>query len=425
MTQEIYAEDYESPRWTGEILDCSMPVTLDTNSMCEFDCQYCFAFFQKTHACKGYNERRLRYVRPDKIRALFTNALNGQTEGNVTLEQFGPYIRDRKVMQWGALSDPFDPNETRHRRSLELLRFFDEIDYPLSISTKGVNWTKDPEYMDLFSRHQHNWHVKVSIIGGDAEKCRIVEKGCPSPAQRIEAIRRLSDLGVKATLRYRPYIIGVSDDFRDVFQEAADAGAFSVSAEFFCMESRADARTKERYAEIGRAAGYNVYDFYIMHSRQHGYKRLNESIKRPIMVRMLDEAHRLGMKFHVSDAFCRDLNDDGINCCGVPDDWNSCKDHFGGAIMIGKEKGEVRWGDIGPGVQAMFGHFFWQRAHQFNTSNNLRRAQFCRASMADWIRWQWNSPKNGVSPAKMYGRLLRPVRRDGDGNVVYKYVGQR
>jgi hypothetical protein len=140
---------------------------------------------------------------------------------------------------------------------------------------------------------------------------------------------------------------------------------------------------------------------------------------------MLTEAHRLGMKFHVSDAFCRDLNDDGINCCGCPDSWNSHKAHFGGAIMIAKKKGEVTWGDIGPEVEAMYGHFFWQRAHQFNTSNNLRRAQFSRATMADWMRWQWNSPKNGASPARMYGPLLSPIGRDEGGNVVYKYTGPR
>jgi len=48
-------------------------------------------------------------------------------------------------MQWGALADQFDQYEKRHGISLELLKFFDEIDYPLSMSSKaaGTQRTSD------------------------------------------------------------------------------------------------------------------------------------------------------------------------------------------------------------------------------------------------------------------------------------------
>lgn len=32
---------YGSPRWSGEIMDCSMPVTFDQYSNCSFGCIYC------------------------------------------------------------------------------------------------------------------------------------------------------------------------------------------------------------------------------------------------------------------------------------------------------------------------------------------------------------------------------------------------
>jgi hypothetical protein len=32
---------YSSPRWTGELMDCSMPVTFDQYSNCSFGCIYC------------------------------------------------------------------------------------------------------------------------------------------------------------------------------------------------------------------------------------------------------------------------------------------------------------------------------------------------------------------------------------------------
>ena len=70
--------------------------------------------------------------------------------------------------------------------------------------------------MSLFARHAHNWHVKISIITSDETKAKIVEKGVPSPQERFDAIKRLSDIGIHVTLRLRPYIIGVSDDYAEI-----------------------------------------------------------------------------------------------------------------------------------------------------------------------------------------------------------------
>ena len=47
-------QDYGSPRWSGEICDCSMPLTFDTYSGCSYNCLYCFAYFQKSHTTNGY-----------------------------------------------------------------------------------------------------------------------------------------------------------------------------------------------------------------------------------------------------------------------------------------------------------------------------------------------------------------------------------
>ena len=44
---EKISESYGSPRWTGEIADCSLPMTLDTYSNCSFGCVYCFSQYQR------------------------------------------------------------------------------------------------------------------------------------------------------------------------------------------------------------------------------------------------------------------------------------------------------------------------------------------------------------------------------------------
>ena len=414
--------NYGSPRWSMEIVDCSMPMTFDTYSRCAYNCMYCFSYFQKSHTVKGYTEGIVRCVNPEKVINLFECARTNNTEGvNATERQFFPYIQAGKKMQWGGLADEFDEYERKYGVTLELLRYFDSIDYPLSFSTKAAWWTEDSRYMELFKKHTHNWHVKISIITMNEEKARRIEKGVPSPQERIEAIRRLAAQGQHVTLRLRPYIIGASEDFAETIKTAHEAGADSVTTEFFCMESRADERLKKRYAAMSEVLGYDIHSFYMKHSRQQGYKRLNREIKSPIIHQMREIAHGYGMRFHVSDAFCRECND-ACNCCGVPPEWNvSQTGQIGQAIITAREKGEVRFSDIAEQIKQLFS-FPWVAASGFNTGSNRARALLYDTTMAQWLRRNWNNLKSGTSPAKGYGGILVPDGKDENGDVIYRYA---
>jgi len=415
-------KNYSSPRWTMEITDCSMPMTFDTYSKCAYNCLYCFAYFQKSHTLDGYTNGSARCVDPARVKRLFESAFKNDLEAlNQTERQFVPYIQSRKIMQWGGLADEFDEWERRYGVTLELLKYFDEIDYPLSFSTKAAWWTEDSRYMELFARHAHNWHVKISIITADEEKARKIEKGVPSPEARLAAIKRLADLGIHVTLRLRPYIIGVSGDYKELIKKAAEAGADSVTTEFFCMESRADEKLKKRYQQMSEVCGFDIHKYYMENSKQQGYKRLNRSVKAPIIHDMRDYTHSLGLRFHVSDAFCRECND-ACNCCGVPPEWNvSQTGHIGQAIITARERGEVHWSDIEPPIKELF-NFPWQKAASYNTGSNLARALNYDTSMAEFLHDNWNNIKKGTSPARGYGGILRPAGRDKNGDVVYKFA---
>lgn len=415
--------NYGSPRWSMEIPDCSMPMTMDTYSKCAYNCLYCFAFFQKSHTLDGYiGGEGIRCVNPEKVIHLFESAARNDTAAVTKNDlQFFPYIQNRRIMQWGGLADEFDEWERRHGITLELLKYFDKIDYPLSFSTKAAWWTEDERYMELFAKHAHNWHVKISIITADKEKARRIERGVPSPEERLAAIKRLADLGIHVTLRLRPYIIGVSDDYKKLISLAKEAGADSVTTEFFCMEARANEDLKKRYAEMSKVCGFDIHAYYMEHSHQHGYKRLNRAIKAPIIHEMRDYVHSLKMRFHVSDAFCRECND-ACNCCGVPPEWGvSQQGNIGQAIITAREKGSVRFSDISSGINQYFS-FPWCGAAGYNTGNNKARALNYDTTMAEYLRANWNTPEKGTSPAKGYGGILRPAGRDEHGDIIYKYA---
>ena len=422
---EKLKQNYTSPRWSMEIPDCSMPMSMDTYSRCSYNCLYCFSFFQKSHTTKGYLTGQPRSVNPEKVIALFENAaVNNTAAANKTDVQFFKYIQDRRIMQWGGLADEFDEYERRNGVTLELLRYFDKIDYPLSFSTKAAWWTEDSRYMELFARHTHNWHVKISIITADPEKARKIERGVPSPQERLAVLKRLADIGIHVTLRLRPFIIGCSEDYPTLIRAAKEAGADSVTTEFFCMESRADDRLKARYAAMSEVLGYDIHQFYMENSKQQGYKRLNRAIKAPIIHRMRELTHSLGMRFHVSDAFCRECND-ACNCCGVPPEWGvSQTGNIGNAIIIAREKGFVTFSDVMESINKYF-DFLWVGACGYNTGSNKARALLYDTTMAQWLRSNWNDTKKGTSPARAYGGVLVPDGKDENGDVIYRYAIKR
>ncbi|HOQ49450.1 MAG TPA: hypothetical protein PLV01_06460, partial [Candidatus Kapabacteria bacterium] len=245
---------YESPRWSNEIADCSMPMTFDTYSNCAFSCIYCFSMYQRALGGKArdYLNKQVKHVNTEKVKAIFKFERPSQFEN---------YIKSRKVFQWGGLSDQFDGFERKYGKTLELLKFFKEIDYPISFSTKSTWWLKDKRYTDLF-KGQKNWNVKFSIITLDEYKAKEIERGVPSPKERLEAIKRFTDLDAGgATLRLRPFIIGVSSPtYPELIAKAAEAGATALSTEFFCLETRS--RVLRQYLPVlNKLAGYDILEF--------------------------------------------------------------------------------------------------------------------------------------------------------------------
>ena len=116
---------YGSPRWTGEIADCSLPVTFDTYSNCSFGCVYCFSQYQRGvgGAKDNYFEKKVKAVNVEKIKKLFS--------GELPDSQFWQYIKDKRPIQYGGLSDQFDGFEKQYGKTYEILKFLKEINYPI------------------------------------------------------------------------------------------------------------------------------------------------------------------------------------------------------------------------------------------------------------------------------------------------------
>lgn len=404
---------YGSPRWTGEIADCSLPVTFDTYSNCSFGCVYCFSQYQRGvgGAKENYFEKKVKAVNVEKIKKLFL--------GELPESQFWQYIKDKRPIQYGGLSDQFDGFEKQYGKTYELLKFLKEINYPICFSTKSAWVFKDPKYQELF-RGADNWNVKFSIITLDEEDAKRIEVGVPSPRERLEAMKIYNNLNRGGTtLRLRPFIIGVSDKtYLDLIKRARDAGASAVTTEFFCLEMRSINQARDHYKVISDCCGFDIVDFYRRYSNGSGYLRLNRKIKEEYVHRMRDLCHELGMRFYVSDAHFKECSDNCC-CCALDKDWNYSRGHFAAALQIAKRTGKVQWKDIERDMY--FLEFPYGKAEGFNQNSAENRAFFSGMTMKDYLRYLWNAPKRGQSPYKIFERVLVPNGYDEDGNIIYYY----
>lgn len=422
MSYEILKGYYNSPRITGEYLDCSMPMTFDQYSNCGFNCKYCFSTFQR--ACglgsENYLAKRVKKINLKNFKKFFTDLDNPKNP-------FRNIIKNKITMQFGGLSDPFCPIEEQEGLGYEILSFMKEIKYPICFSSKSDLLLRNDKYFDLFKGMEKYWSYKASIITLDEQKAKIIEGGVPTPKRRLEVLERLNSIGIWTILRLRPFIIGLSDlTYENLIREAGKIGVKALSTEFFCLEMRSINIAKNNYKILSDVVGFDIVQFYKNISIPRGYLRLNRSIKEPYYQRMIELCKEYNMNFHVSDAHGKELGCSG-SCCGLPCDKNGdpsltnySRGQFTNALQIAKKNGIVSWDDIvkyNVWLEDMSG----KSAPGFNTSNSTRRNKKYSTSFLNSMRNEWNNPKSGNSPYKYFNGILYPLKLDKNKNVVYEY----
>lgn len=405
--------NYTSPRWSAEVADCSLPMTLDTYNNCSFGCVYCFSQYQRGlgKVKEKYYNKDVSSVNPAKIKKIFNLEYPNS--------QFNEFIKTKRPIQYGGLSDQFDGFEKKYGKTLEVLKILKDLNYPICFSTKATWVFYDERYRKLF-KNQDNWNMKFSIITLDEVNAKKIEVGVPSPRERLKAMNEYTKLNKGgATLRLRPFIIGVSSkDYKELIIEAHKAGATAVTTEFFCLELRSK-QARENYKVISECCGFDIVDFYKKYSNGTGYLRLNRKIKEKYIKEMKDLCDELGMRFYVSDAHFKEVCE-GSCCCGLPANWDYSRGNFAYALEIAKSKGEVRWSDIEKDMYFL-DSFNFVGAEGFNTCSTETRAKYNGMTMKDYMKVLWNTPKMGQSPYKLFERVLIPNGLDESGNIIYKY----
>jgi len=127
----------------------------------------------------------------------------------------------------GAATDPYQPAEGRYRLTRSCVEALVDAHNPFNVITRGPLIVRDLDVLQEAARRAEV-SINFSVPTLDDRVWRTTEPGTAPPRQRLRALKRLVDGGIKAGVGMAPILPGISDKpelLREVVQAARDAGA--------------------------------------------------------------------------------------------------------------------------------------------------------------------------------------------------------
>src|SRR5277367_5742048 len=131
----------------------------------------------------------------------------------------------------GTNTDPYQHAEGKYHLTRGIVETLSGARNPFSILTKSTLILRDAALLAAASERT-DVGVSFSIGTLDRDVWRLTEPGTPPPDRRVEALRRLTDMGIPCGVLVAPVLPGLSDSeaqLTAVVEACADAGAVSIS----------------------------------------------------------------------------------------------------------------------------------------------------------------------------------------------------
>lgn len=431
-------QTYDGLRFSADAADCAMPIAVDSHSGCSFSCAYCFSKNLMRNPERWSAKRRL-VERLGGLQAewplkKFLAFLRRDLKGRIP-EAMYPLLDQGQPIQIGALGEPFDLAELESGWMLRALSLIAKLKQPVRISTKGADVILRDEYLDAFREARDYVWVNFSIIHPEDDIVRKIDIGAPPPSRRFEAMKALSEIGVKVGLRYRPALpplfnkgVNGRPAWQVMIDKAVEAGAIAVSFEWVFLYRAAIPSQRMQYQHMSEVMGEpNFPEIWMHHSiRNQMCLRANRLYKYGPTMALIDYAHERGLTVGISDPHFKEMSD-SIACCGIPENdpvfGRFSRRCLTTLVVEGRRRYEAN------GDNLTFRFYDWvpewaskvKLADMACLSNADEHMKYKYATFEDKLRLEWNNPSHFRSPYYYFEGILYPVDIDDNKDLIYEY----
>jgi DNA repair photolyase len=247
---------------------------------CAHRCTFCYVRAFERRADRPSGERYGRTIR------VKTNV------ASVLARELARPSWEGETVAIGAATDPYQPAEGRYRLTRGCLEALAAAANPFSLITRGPLIVRDLDVLVEAARRAEVF-VTFSIPTLDEDVWRRTEPDTAPPRQRLRALAKLVDAGIRAGVGMAPILPGLSDrpdQLEAVVRAAREAGATSVWANVLHLRPG----TREHFLEQLARDWPEELERYERLYASGAYLRGPEAKEALARVKELRERHRIG-----------------------------------------------------------------------------------------------------------------------------------
>lgn len=217
---DVIFEEIECKSAVNRVSAGNMPFRWSLNPYrgCQHACTYCFA--RGSHEHLGF----------DAGRDFETRIIVKVNAADALRQDLSRPSWRRERIAIGTACDPYQPAELKYSLTHRILKVLRDAANPTTITTKSPFVVRDVDVLESLSEVA-DVTVNFSIATLDEDVWRRTEPATARPVKRLQAMKLLTERGIRCSLALAPILPGLTDDPRsleDVVEAAREHGASSI-----------------------------------------------------------------------------------------------------------------------------------------------------------------------------------------------------
>lgn len=222
---------------------------------CFHDCTYCYAKDQLS-ARRYWNNPQPFPVNLAELRSIFYKVFETDKTS-----KWRDILQKRIPIRVGSMSDSFMYIDSRYGVTKELIRIFNFYKYPHIFFTRSDLAAHD-DYIEIIDPNL--CAIQYSVSGNNSKLIRAIEPGAPSFKRRLNAVRKLNENGIWATVRINPMFpkypdgyFSRPDEIKHRFGAKSKVPVFPIYTDSF-IEEIAESGVQSLVAGFVRLSGISI-----------------------------------------------------------------------------------------------------------------------------------------------------------------------